>query len=107
MLLGRTRVLLAGAALILSSVFPGPATLAQEADPQAQLDTINAQKDVWQQRLDQARGQISRSNQSLASAKAKLNATKTSLARAKAQAATLQANNPAQINQLKQELTAA
>jgi murein DD-endopeptidase MepM/ murein hydrolase activator NlpD len=89
----------------LAVVFSGPATMAQQADPQAQLDNINAQKDLWQQRLNQARGQITRSNQSLAAAKGKLNDTKASLSTAKNQAATLQANNPVQIDQLKQQLT--
>ena len=98
------RVFLAGAAVCVAAVFSGPASLAQQADPQVQLDSINAQKDLWQQRLDQAKGQISRSGQSLAAAKSRLDKTKSSLTLAKAQAAVLQANNPDQIDQLKQDL---
>jgi murein DD-endopeptidase MepM/ murein hydrolase activator NlpD len=98
------RVLLAGAALSVAALATGPASLAQQADPQAQLDSINAQKDAWQQRLDQAKSQISHSNQSLSAAKSKLDSTQRSLSSAKAQAAVLQAHNPEQIGQLKQDL---
>ncbi|HVA25294.1 MAG TPA: peptidoglycan DD-metalloendopeptidase family protein [Chloroflexota bacterium] len=98
------RTLLAGVALCAAAVFSGPASLAQQAGPQAQLDSINAQKGLWQQRLNQARTQISHSSQSLTAAKARLDKTKSSLTSAKAQAAVLQANNPEQIDQLKQDL---
>ncbi|HLG70224.1 MAG TPA: 50S ribosomal protein L29 [Chloroflexota bacterium] len=102
----RTRVLLAGALLALT-LAGSPASQAQQADPQTQLDTLNAQRDLWQQKLDQARSQISKSSQSLQAAKDKLNQTRSSLASARAQAAALQAKNPEQINQLKQDLSSA
>jgi murein DD-endopeptidase MepM/ murein hydrolase activator NlpD len=98
------RVLLAAAALSLPAAVGSRPSLAQQADPYAQLDSINAQKDMWQSRLDQARTQIQRSSSSLAAAKAKLEQTRSSLAAAKAQSAALQANNPQQIQQLKVDL---
>jgi murein DD-endopeptidase MepM/ murein hydrolase activator NlpD len=101
------RALLAAATLGAAVVFNGPATLAQQADPQAQLDSINAQKDLWQRKLDQAKGQINVSSNSLAAAKAKLAQTKASLSTTQTQAQALQANNPKQIDQLKQDLVAA
>lgn len=97
---------MASAALVLI-VCSGPSSLAQQADPQQQLDSINAQKNLWQTKLDQARGQISQSSQSLEAAKSRLNQTKASLSNAKVQAAALQAKNPEQINQLKQDLGSA
>jgi len=106
MLAFRARILGAAVLLAASTLFGAPAA-AQQVDPQTQLDSINAQKDAWQQKLDDARSQISRSSQSLQAAKAKLSQTQASLAGAKTQAASLQANNPQQIDQLKSQLTAA
>ena len=99
------RALLAAAVLSAATVLTGPTSLAQQADPQAQLDSLLAQKDQWQQKLAEAKAQISRSSASLNSAKAKLNQTKLSLASATAQSAVLRANNPKQIDQLKQDLS--
>jgi murein DD-endopeptidase MepM/ murein hydrolase activator NlpD len=94
------------AAALSLALLLGPVSQAQQADPEVQLDTIIAQKDAWQQKLDQARSQISRTSQSLSAAKAKLNQTQSSLAAAKAQAVALQASNPKQIGQLKEDLAA-
>ncbi|GEM_PF-828313 len=102
-----TRILVVGAVLVVATLGGGMPSLAQQADPYTQLDTINAQKDLWQQRLDDARNQIARSSQSLNNAKVKLGQTQSSLAGAKAQSSLLQARNPQQIEQLKADLSSA
>lgn len=103
-----TRVLLVGAVLSLSTVLGGvPPTQAQQVDPQAQLSNINAQKDVWQRRLDQARSRISQSSQSLSAAKVKLDQTKASLSVAKVNTDSVTSTNTQQIGDLKQQLVSA
>src|SRR5438094_117130 len=52
MLKGGARILLASAALFLTTIFAGPVSLAQQADPYSQLDYTQAKLDQLATQID-------------------------------------------------------
>ncbi|MBV8084209.1 MAG: peptidoglycan DD-metalloendopeptidase family protein [Chloroflexi bacterium] len=83
------------------------ASMAQQADPQAQLNSLIAQQSDWQQKMSQAQGQISKSSAALAAAKAQLGHTQASLAAQQATTNKVASTNSAAISDLQQQLADA